>query len=145
MRRTSFTAIMLALTLAVAWGFSYAQQGSTSGPSGWYGHHGWHGSHHMMGAGTSGPEGRHCEWMQGHRGHHRGPGGHTAYHKGGEALTGDEAQRLARDYIQGNPNLRVGEFVEKGDVYEATIVTSKEGSLVERIQIDKLTGCLRGV
>ena len=50
---------------------------------------------------------------------------------------------MLMDHIQGNPNLKVGKLADKGDFYEATIVTKKEGELVERIQVDKKTGWFR--
>ncbi len=49
------------------------------------------------------------------------------------------------EYIQGNPYLKVGKIADKGDLYEATIVTQKEGALVERVQVDKKTGWFRNV
>ena len=47
------------------------------------------------------------------------------------------------DHIEGNPNLKVGEIADKGDFYEVTVVTKKEGALVERIHVDKKTGWFR--
>ncbi len=43
-----------------------------------------------------------------------------------------------------NPNLKVGEVSDKGDVFEATVVT-KDGALVEKIQVNKKTGWFRNV
>ncbi len=117
--------------------YCYAQPGSTTGQSGWYGCP-------RMGQGRAiGPGGWYCPWMDGYYGHRHGSGGQSSYNKGGEPLTRDQAQQLIQDYIQSNPNLKVGEFADKGDLYDATIVTKKEGALVDRIQVDKKTGWFR--
>ncbi len=64
----------------------------------------------------------------------------------GEPLTKDQAERLLENYVFrfANPNLKPGEVVEKGAVFEATVVT-KDGSLVERLEIDKNTGFFRKI
>lgn len=49
------------------------------------------------------------------------------------------------EYIQGNPDLTVGKIADKGDQFEATIVTKKDGAIVDRIQVDKKTGWFRNV
>ncbi len=43
-----------------------------------------------------------------------------------------------------NPNLKLGEITDKGTLFEAPI-TTKDGSLVEKIQVDKNTGWFRYV
>ncbi len=138
MRRTTYAGIILAIVVAVFSGFAYAQQGSTSGQGGWYGCP-------MMGGGLRGPGGWYCPWMGGHGGHRHGTSGQTTYNQDGMPLTKDQAEQLARDSIQGNPNLKVGAFTDDGDFYSATIVTKKEGALVQKIQIDKKTGWFRDV
>ncbi len=44
-----------------------------------------------------------------------------------------------------NPNLKVGKIEDKGNTFEAEIVTKKEDSLVDRIAVDKYTGWMRSV
>ena len=128
---------MIVLMVAVSAGVSYAQQGSTGGQGGWY-------NCPMMGQGrATGPGGWYCPWMRGHHGNRYGSGGPLSYNQGGEPLTKDQAEQLLRDHIQGNPNLKVGDFADKGDFYEGTIVTKTEGALVEKIQVDKKTGWFR--
>ncbi len=53
---------------------------------------------------------------------------------------------LLNNYVTrtGNANLKAGEVLEKGDIFEATVVT-KDGSLVERLEIDKKTGMFRRI
>jgi hypothetical protein len=43
-----------------------------------------------------------------------------------------------------NPNLKVGEIEDKGDYFEAEI-TTKDGSLVDKLLVDKDTGRMRSV
>jgi hypothetical protein len=136
MRKTAiFSAMTIALLLPVIPNFSYAQQGSP------YGQGGWHGG--MMGGGmmygrATGPGGWYCPWMGGYGGYGHMRGGSAYYNQGGKPLVTDY-------YIQGNANLKIGKIMDKHDSYEATIVTKKEGALVERIQVDKKTGWFRNV
>lgn len=54
----------------------------------------------------------------------------------------EEGARMAvENYLQAtrNPNLKLGKITEQGDAYEAEIVT-KDGSLVDKLLIDKSTG-----
>jgi hypothetical protein len=61
-------------------------------------------------------------------------------------LTQNEAQQVLTDYIKStrNPNLKVGDVTEKEAYFEASIVT-KDGSLVDRMQVDKNTGWIRSI
>lgn len=59
-----------------------------------------------------------------------------------EPLTQSKARNLAEDYVAGNPNLTIGGVAEQDDVYEARVET-KDGSLVERLLIDKETGWMK--
>jgi len=56
-----------------------------------------------------------------------------------EPLSKNEARNLAEDYVAGNPNLKIGDLSEMDEVYEARIET-QDGSLVEKLLIDKQTG-----
>jgi hypothetical protein len=42
-----------------------------------------------------------------------------------------------------NPNLKVGEIEDKGNTFEGEIMMKKEGSLVDKIAVDKYTGRTR--
>ena len=57
-------------------------------------------------------------------------------------LTQSKAKQLADDYVAGNPNLKIGDVSEKDEVFEARVET-KDGSLVEKLLIDKQTGWLK--
>ena len=115
MKNLVFASAMIVLMVAVSAGVSYAQQGSTGGQGGWY-------NCPMMGPGrATGPGGWYCPWMRGHHGNRYGSGGPLSYNQGGEPLTKDQAEQLLRDHIEGNPNLKVGDFEDKGGFYEGTI------------------------
>ena len=55
-----------------------------------------------------------------------------------------EAKELLGNYLGStrNPNLKLGKIEDKGSSFEAEIQT-KEGSLVDRIIVDKRTGWMR--
>ncbi|MGW8186570.1 MAG: periplasmic heavy metal sensor [Desulfobacterales bacterium] len=56
-------------------------------------------------------------------------------------LKEDGARTVVENYLQStrNPNLKLGKIAEQGDAFEAEIVT-KEGSLVDKLLIEKSTG-----
>jgi hypothetical protein len=62
----------------------------------------------------------------------------------GQAVTQDQAKQLVEDSIRNskNPNMKLGDISDKGDYYEAHVVT-KDGSLVDKIQVNKKTGYFR--
>lgn len=64
----------------------------------------------------------------------------------GKPLTEGQAKNLLQQYLQnnGNPNLKLGSITPKDGVYEAQIVT-KEGSLVNKIEVNKQNGWFRSV
>jgi len=57
-----------------------------------------------------------------------------------------DAQALLDDYLKStrNPNLKLGTIKDTGSAFEAEI-TTKEGSLVDKIAIDKATGWMRSI
>jgi len=59
-------------------------------------------------------------------------------------LDKEQAQNEVEDYLQStrNPNLKIGKMEDKGNYFEAEI-TTKDGSLVDRILVDKDTGAMR--
>lgn len=61
-----------------------------------------------------------------------------------EPLQADQAKQLAENYVAGNPNLKVDEVTDKDEqgAFAATIVT-QDGSLVEKLLIDKETGWMK--
>ena len=57
-----------------------------------------------------------------------------------------DAKELLENYLQStrNPNLKLGKIEDKGNAFEAEIQT-KEGTLVDKILVDKRTGWMRSV
>ena len=106
-----------------------------------------------MGQGQGG--GGYCPWMGGSTGMQRGQGGWycpwmgqqqtgAPVAKPGQHLSADQAKAMVQQHIGGNPNLKVGKVTPKEDAYEVDIVT-KDGSLVDKIQVNKQTGWFRSV
>jgi mono/diheme cytochrome c family protein len=108
---------------------------------------------YRMGPGMMGPGYGMGPGMMG-RGYGMGPGmmgggygmGPGTVGRGSSAkpLNQQEALKEVEAYLNrlGNPNLKTGKITEKGDDYEIEIVT-KDGSLVNRIQVNKSTGQMR--
>lgn len=123
-------AISLATVLPV--GSIYSQPGGPDPRGGWY--------CPWMGQGPGGQEGGgwYCPW----RGAPSGP----PVAQPGKPLSKDQAKALVDQHIQSsrNPNLKIGPVVEKDGVYEVSVVT-KDGSLVDKIQVNKQTGWFRSV
>jgi hypothetical protein len=61
-----------------------------------------------------------------------------------QPLTREDASQQVQEYLSatGNPNIMLGEVQERETDFEATIVT-KDGSLVDRILVDKNSGWMR--
>jgi hypothetical protein len=137
MRKMVLVGLVVAVGLVLG-GVAYAQYwggygGHMTGPG--YGHY-------MMGPGYGG-------YMMGpgYGNYSMGPGygycgGNTAGPDEGKPLTQKDTESILRDYIGGNPNLKVGEIKDKGTYFEGTIIT-KDNSLVARYGIDKDSGSVR--
>lgn len=129
------SAMIFALLLPISSLTGHAQQAEPPMQSGWLGG--------MMMEGPTGPGGWYCPWMGGYGGYHHRRGG-PSYKEIERPLTKAKAEQMLMNYyIQDNPNLKIGEFVDKGDYFDATIVTKKESALVDRIHVDKKTGWFR--
>jgi hypothetical protein len=59
-------------------------------------------------------------------------------------LDKNDARRMAENYLKStrNPNLHLGKIEDKGDAFEASVLT-KNNSLADKILIDKNTGSMR--
>lgn len=70
----------------------------------------------------------------------------AGYAPAGQPLTKESATQILQNYIArtGNPNLKLGEVTETPNTVEGKIVT-KDGSLVEKIVVDKATGRMNPV
>ena len=63
------------------------------------------------------------------------------YQQSQKPLDRNQAQQKVANYLRsmGNPNLKLGKMEEKGNGYQVNIV-SEDGSLVDKILVDKNTG-----
>ena len=59
-------------------------------------------------------------------------------------LNETQAKEMVENYLRSaaNPNLKLGKIEDKGNAFEANILT-KNGSLVDKILVDKATGWMR--
>jgi uncharacterized membrane protein YkoI len=64
--------------------------------------------------------------------------------KAGQPLTADQAKAMVEQNIAGNPNLKAGKVSERDGAYEVEVVT-KNGSLVDKVQVNRQTGWFRSV
>lgn len=159
MTRKIFPALAVALAVFLTFGIAYAQQGQQKAPSppqqqpkaqqnGWYCP--WCGSY-------GGP---HCSgMMQGYgmgpgmmqRGHGMGAQGRYGMgmrygQQGGQPLSEAQIKNLLHNYVAGtnNPNLKVGKITKvPGKDYYVAEITTKDGSLVDKIDINEYTGWFR--
>jgi hypothetical protein len=58
------------------------------------------------------------------------------------SINESDAERMLRNYISPTPNLQVGSIRDRGDSFEADVIT-KDRSLVGRLLLDKNTGWIR--
>ncbi|MFP4213228.1 MAG: hypothetical protein ACLFRL_03875 [Desulfohalobiaceae bacterium] len=152
MKRKLFLAALV-VGLILAGGMALAQeQGYTRAPAGagqgsvcpWNGQgpgklqqgqgSNWHGPGKFQGRPGKGP-GQH---MRGSRFNQGQLGPYAAQQQTGN-LEQEQAKQLADNYLAGNPNLKIEDISEQDNSYVATVVT-QDGSLVERLLIDKNTG-----
>lgn len=76
------------------------------------------------------------------------PAGHQ--HSGqqqGQPIAKAQAKQLLEDHIKlkENPNIKLGKITEGQDYFEAEVVTTKNGDLVDKIRVNKKTGSLESV
>ena len=126
MKKFGVIGVAVAVVLA-AGGVAWADMGGGFGP--WGGMMG----HGIMDHSSPGP----TRWSGWHN---------MGFSVSGLILTREQAAQIAQTHLQalGNPNLKLGEVTEFEPYYEAVILT-KDGSLVEKLLVDKRTGWLRSV
>jgi hypothetical protein len=73
-----------------------------------------------------------------------GPQYGRQYQQPQKPLDQNQAKQEVENYLSSmrNPNLKLGKIEEKGNGYQVNIVT-KDGSLVDKILVDKNTGWMR--
>jgi hypothetical protein len=121
--------VVLGLAVVLTPGVVPAQPAGPGSQGGWY-------CPWMGGQGPGAQRGGwYCPWM-------RGPQAGPPVAQPGKPLSKDQAKAMVEQHIQTNPNLKVGKVTEKDGVYEVDVVT-KDGSLVDKIQVNKQTGWFR--
>jgi len=95
----------------------------------------------MMGPGMMGPGYGMGPGMMG-PGYGYGP----QYQQPQKPLEEKDAKEILETYLKStrNPNLKLGTIEDKGSVFEAKILT-KDGSLADKIAVDKYTGWIRSI
>jgi hypothetical protein len=140
---------LIVLALFLTFGGAYAQQtgpggaadqGSAAQQGGWYCPH-----CQGMGRGMMGQQGMmmNCPMMGSQGGmmqHGTGQG------QQGKPVTAEQAKTLVENYVKSmnNPNLKVGKVAEEKDKdYFVAEILTKDGSLADKIQVNKNTGWFR--
>jgi hypothetical protein len=64
------------------------------------------------------------------------------YQQPQKPLDKDQATQILQNYLNStrNPNLKLGDVKDEGSYFEGDIVTKKEGSLADKLAVDKDTG-----
>jgi hypothetical protein len=91
-----------------------------------------------MGPGMMGPGTMHRGWGYGRQ---YGP----QYQQPQRPMSEKDAKAILENYLKStrNPNLKLGKIEDKGNAFQGDIVTAKDGSLVDKILVDKYTGWMR--
>ena len=116
--------------------------GAPLGPGGGYGMGpGMMGPGYGMGPGMMGPGYGYGPGMRGPR-YGYGP----QYQPPQKPLEEKDARGMVENYLRStrNPNLKLGKIEDKGPYFEAEILT-KEGSLADKIAVDRNTGWMRSI
>lgn len=141
------------LALAHPFGWGPNPQGTQAAGGGWgpgFGPMSMMGTGFGMGPGMMGMTGRGFGMGPGMMGSGSGPGaaGFTppcaqseALTQGGQPVTKDVATQTFQGYVAriGNPNLKLGDVTETDAAFEGKVVT-KDGSLVQKLIVEKATG-----
>ena len=100
----------------------------------------------MHGGQGMGPGGMYHGWGMGQQyGQPYGPGYQGQQHPQTQTpMEEKDARQMLENHLVStrNPNLKLGKIEDKGDTFEAEIKT-KDGSLVDKIIVDKRTGWMR--
>ncbi|HUT72051.1 MAG TPA: hypothetical protein VMW89_15385 [Desulfatiglandales bacterium] len=122
--------------------------GGPVGPGGGYGMGpGMMGPGYGSGPGMMGPGyGRGPGMMGPGYGPQYGPPHGPPYQQPREPMKEKDAEQIVENYLGAarNPNLKLGKITEKDTYFEAEILT-KEGSLADKLAVDKSTGWMRSI
>jgi hypothetical protein len=133
-RRTTSIVSLIVFAVALVWAGTLFAQGSGYGPGGGD-CPGWQGKGSGMGPGMMGQGSGMGPGM-------RGQGYGPQYQQPQKPVTKSDAESMLQAYVSRNPNLKVGTVQDEGNSFEAN-VTTKDGSLVNKLFVDKDTGRIR--
>ena len=122
-RRTMSIGSLIVFAVALVWAGTLFAQGPGYGPGG-RDCPGWQGKNSGMGPGMM------------------GQGSGPQYQQPQKPVTKSDAESMLQNYVSRNPNLKVGAVQDEGNSFEAN-VTTKDGSLVNKLFVDKDTGRIR--
>ncbi len=134
MKRLALIGLLVVLAVILAVG---ALQAQPAGPGYGGGCPGYGGGPGYCGGGPGmqrGQGGWYCPWQGQQTG--------TPVAKPGQPLTADQAKAMVEQNIAGNPNLKAGKVTEIDGAYEVEVLT-KNGSLVDKVQVNEQTGWFR--
>ena len=100
-----------------------------------------------MGPGMTGPGyGRGYGMMGPGYGPQYGPPHGPPYQQPREPMKEKDAVQIVENYLRAtrNPNLKLGKIIEKDTYFEAEILT-KEGSLADKLAVDKSSGWMQSI
>jgi len=163
MNKKLFTVHVAVLAVLFTLGIAYAQQGQQkTAPASQQQNEGQQGGWYCPWCGSYG--GPHCSSMMRGYGMGSGMGSGMMQHgygmgmqgrygmgmrygqQGGKPLSEAQIKTLLQNYVAGtnNPNLKVGKITKApGKDYYVAEITTKEGSLVDKIDVNEYTGWLR--
>jgi hypothetical protein len=125
---------LIVFAVALVWAVTSFAQGPGYGAGGWD-CPGWQGKSPGMAPGMMGQGSGMGRGMM-------GQGYGTQYQQPQKPITKGDAQSMLQDYVSRNPNLKVGRVQDQGDSFGAD-VTTKDGSPVNKLFVDKETGRIR--
>jgi hypothetical protein len=131
MKKALFIGSVSALVIILALGTLYARQMGRDMMVQQGGH---------MGSGMM----HHGEDMDSQRGQGSGPQYRPQYQEREKPMHEMDARRILENHLRStrNPNLKLGRIEDRGEVFEAEILT-RDDSLVDRLIVDKNTGRIR--
>jgi hypothetical protein len=139
LKRTVSIGSLIVFTVALAWAGTLFARGPGEG-----GGPGWQGNSSGMGPGMMGQG-----WGSGYgmgpgmMGQGYGPQGYgQQYQQPQKPISKSDAESMMKNYVSRNPNLKMGTLQDEGNSFEAD-VTTKDGSLVNKLFVDKDTGRIR--
>ena len=133
-RRNTSIVSLIVFAVALVWAGTLFTQSPAYGQGGWSCPV-WQGKSSGMGPGMMGQGSGMGPGMM-------GQGYGPQYQRPQKPITKGDAESILQNCVSDNPNLKVGTVRDEGSSFEAD-VTTKDGSLVNKLFVDKDTGRIR--